>query len=142
MRLASVIRLSRWTLVAALCSLLVAVLASVKAPLARSQGREFVPPPDIVFVQAPAVVTGELTQRFPRGSHLIRLSPEARPHNEIDLTPDFFAVADPHVSPDASKILFSGQKTAAARWQVWEMNIDGSNQRQITHCPGNCLRPA
>ena len=142
MRLASVIRLSRWALGAVLALLLFTVFASLKVPPARSQGRESTPPPDIVFVQAPVVVTGELTKRFPRGSHLVRLSSDARPQKEANLTPNLFAAADPYVSPDASKVLFTAQKAAGARWQVWEMNADGSNQRQITHCAGDCSRPA
>ncbi len=140
--MASVTKLSRWTLAVALCSLLSLVLVAVKSPVARSESRELAPPPDIIFVQAPTVVTGELTKRFPRGSRLIRLTPGARPQNEINLTLELFAAADPRVSSDATKVLFSGRKTVESSWQVWEMNADGSNQRQITHCASDCLRPA
>lgn len=58
-----------------------------------------------------------------------------------NLTPDFFAAGDPRVSPDATKILFSAQQGAGALWQVWEMDADGSNLRQVTDCSANCLKP-
>jgi Hydrazine synthase alpha subunit middle domain len=140
--LASVTKLSRWTLLAMSCLLLGIVLAAVKPPVSLSENADQTRLPDIIFVQAPTVVAGELTKRFPRGSRLVRLSPSARPQNEINLTPGFLAAADPRISADASTVLFSGQKTADTRWQVWEMNADGSNLRQITHCAGDCLMAA
>jgi hypothetical protein len=39
-------------------------------------------------------------------------------------------------------VLFAGKKDAVATWQIWEMNTDGTGQRQVTHCDGNCLVPA
>jgi hypothetical protein len=98
--------------------------------------------PGIVFVRARRVVAGERTQRFPEGSCLVRFEPGSSTHPITDLTPDFFAAADPQVSPDATKVLFSALQSAGALWQVWEMDADGSNQRQITHCSGPCLKPA
>lgn len=97
--------------------------------------------PDIVFVEAPAVETAQLTERFPRGSRLVRLRDQANPRS-VNLTPRFFAAADPEISPDGTRILFSGQKTRKAPWQVWEMKADGSEQRQLTHCSDDCLKPA
>jgi hypothetical protein len=38
-------------------------------------------------------------------------------------------------------VLFAGKKDAAATWQIWEMNTDGTGQRQVTQCDGNCLAP-
>lgn len=98
--------------------------------------------PGIVFVRARRVVAGEWTQRFPEGSRLVRFEPGWSTRYITDLTPDFFAAADPQVSPDATKVLFSAQQSAGALWQVWEMNADGSNQRQITHCSSDCVKPA
>jgi hypothetical protein len=81
-----------------------------------------------------------LSQRFPQGSRLVKLAPSGHtPHN---LTPDFFAAADPRTSFDGARVLFAGKKSAEARWQIWEMNADGSGARQITHCPGDCVQPA
>jgi len=98
--------------------------------------------PGIVFVQARTVVPGVWTQRFPKGSRLVRFDPEASTRHVTNLTPGFFAAADPQVSSDAAKILFSAQQRPGSFWQIWEMNADGSNQRQVSHCSGDCLKPA
>lgn len=92
------------------------------------------------MVQSPQVRPGPLSHRFPQGSRLVRLSPsDHAPHS---LTPDFFAAADPRISFDGARLLIAGKKTADSLWQIWEMNLDGSDTRQITHCPGDCLKPA
>jgi Hydrazine synthase alpha subunit middle domain len=98
--------------------------------------------PAIVFVAAPTVVHGELANRFPQGSHLLRL-PEGAPSVEpTNLTPGFFAAADPRVSAEGTKLLFVAQSSREGHWQVWEMNADGSGQRQLTHFAGHCFQPA
>lgn len=98
--------------------------------------------PALIFVEAPTAVPGRLTRRFPHGSHLVRYVPGMPAASAANLTPNFFAVADPQVSFDATRVLFSGQKTRRAHWQIWEMKVDGSGLRQITHCPGDCFQPA
>ena len=98
--------------------------------------------PAIIFVEAPTVVPGELRERFPQGSHLARFLPGTPSSSAVNLTSKFFAAADPQISFDAAKVLFSAQKTRGARWQVWEMNVDGSGKQQITHGSADCLRPA
>lgn len=96
--------------------------------------------PDIAFVEAPVVMVGDLTQRFPQGSRVMRMTPGGQ-SPVLALTPGFFAAADPQVSFDGTRILFSAQQTKGASWQIWEMAVDGSSPRQITHCPGDCLQP-
>jgi len=96
--------------------------------------------PQILFVQTVSVKAGRLAERFPQGSKIVRLDRGSnRPAN---LTSGFFGAADPRISFDGSKVLFAGKKDAAATWQIWEMNTDGTGQRQLTHCDGNCLAPA
>jgi hypothetical protein len=99
--------------------------------------------PDILFVQARATPGPSLSDRFPQGSRIVllpaRQHPSAAP---INLTTNFFAAADPEVSFDATKILFSAKKSAGDPWQIWEMSVDGSGQRQITQCPHDCQRAA
>lgn len=100
------------------------------------------PLPAIIFVEAPIVAAGPLAERFPRGSHLARLKLGTQADSAVNLTPEFFATADPRVSFDASRVLFAGRKERTSRWQIWEMNADGSHQRQLTHCAGDCIQPA
>ena len=83
---------------------------------------------------------GTLSRRFPRGSKMLRLTlPDGKPQS---LTSDFFAAADPRISPDGTHVLFSGKKTTDTPWQIWEMDVDGTGPRQVTHCAGDCLQPA
>jgi len=96
--------------------------------------------PEILFVQAPSVKAGRLSERFPQGSRIVRLKKGS--NRPVNLTPNFFGAADPRISFDGSKVLFAGEKDPAATWQIWEMNTDGTGQRQVTHCDGNCLAPA
>lgn len=96
--------------------------------------------PPIIFTQAPVVSAGE--HRFPQGSRLVRLTPRSKPQPLVNLTPEFFAAADPSVSFDGTKVLFAGQERPDARWQIWEMNADGAEKRQVTHLNGDCSRPA
>ncbi|MHB1794201.1 MAG: HzsA-related protein [Acidobacteriaceae bacterium] len=97
--------------------------------------------PALAFIEAPIVTAGDLTRRFPQGSRLARMTPGVQPSPVVPLTPEFFAAADPQVSFDGSRILFSAQQRKSADWQIWEMAVDGSAQRQVTHCPGDCLEP-
>jgi hypothetical protein len=57
------------------------------------------------------------------------------------LTPGFDSAADPAVSFDGKRILFAGKKSAADKWNIFEMNADGSGLRQVTHDAGNCRQP-
>ena len=118
------------------------VFGTLKAPLAEPQPAGARPLPAVIFVAAPAVVPGELRDRFPQGSHLERLSPGTSSRPVINLTPDFFAAADPQISFDATQVLFAGRKTRGSRWQIWEMNADGSDQRQLTQGSADCFQPA
>lgn len=53
----------------------------------------------------------------------------------------FHQAADPEVSYDGKRILFAAQRTVADRWQIFEMNADGSGVRQITRAAVDCRRP-
>ena len=71
---------------------------------------------------------------------MVRLAP----HDNTPrcLTQEFFAAADPRISFDGARVLFAGKKTKGSPWQIWEMNVDGSGTRQVTHCSEDCLAPA
>lgn len=124
------------------CLALGVIAAASTAGLRPSTPTKGTAQPEILFIQAPVLATGELADRFPQGSRLVRLGPAAGSRSVINLTPEFFAAADPQVSFDGAQVLFAAQKEAGARWQIWEMNADGSAKRQITQCRGDCLRPA
>ena len=96
--------------------------------------------PDLLFVEAAVVLDGNTPQRFPSGSRIVRLHPQSK--QPVHLTPEFFAAADPQVEFSGAKVLFSAQKNAGGKWQIWEMNADGSGKRQITNCMEDCVRAA
>ena len=96
----------------------------------------------IIFVQTPELAEGDLRARFPQGSHIARLDAGAEAASPINLTPEFFAAADPQISFDASRVLFAAQEQSGSRWQVWEMDVDGSSKRRVTTNQADCLRPA
>jgi hypothetical protein len=115
---------------------LAASTVSAQAPApSQGQGR-----PDILFVQASQVRASELSARFPDGSRVVRLMKGEQ--SPVNLTPEFFAAADPEISFDGARVLFAAREVPSASWQIWEMRTDGSSKRQITQCPGDCLRPA
>lgn len=68
----------------------------------------------IAFVRASVVAAGDVAQRFPQGSQLMRmdLGTQGGPGQGavVALTPDFFAAADPQVSFDGTRLLFAGRK--------------------------------
>lgn len=57
------------------------------------------------------------------------------------LTEGFVSAADPSLSFDGRKIIFSAKRSAQEKWNIWEMQIDGTGTRQITRDFGNCREP-
>lgn len=120
-------------------SLLAAVLPAAGSPSPYAAG--FTRPSaaatglgQIVFTQlAPGVKTATY-----EGARIVRL----RADGSLEvLTADFHSAADPEVSFDGTRILFSAKRQAADRWQIFEMGADGSGARQITNEPGDCRKP-
>jgi hypothetical protein len=101
---------------------------------------------DLVFTQVPfiAKLHGGQAGRFllngaaDKGSRIVFLERHGSP---AALTPEFAAAADPSVSFDGKRILFSGKRAAQDKWDIWEMDLDGKNKRQITREFGNCREP-
>jgi hypothetical protein len=98
--------------------------------------------PDLIFVQATKLEGSVAHARFPEGSRLVRLAAKPGANELVNLTAEFFAVADPQVSFDAERVVFSGQKLSSEPLQIWEMRTDGTEKRQITNCAKDCFRPA
>ncbi len=75
---------------------------------------------------------------FGDGAHLVKVYPDS---SIEELSRDFHSACDPSISFDASHILFAGKRTPDDNWNIYEMEIDGSNVRQITDGVGNCRSP-
>jgi hypothetical protein len=76
--------------------------------------------------------------KFGEGARLVKVNPDSTIE---ELSRDFQSACDPAISFDASHILFAGKRTADDDWNIYEMDIDGSNVRQITKGIGNCRNP-
>lgn len=117
-------------------------LGSLAMTLARSEeaGKSF------VFTQVPYRAESHGSRSAPfllnraagKGSRLCLLSPSGALKV---LTPEFAAASDPSVSFDGKRVLFAGRRTIQENWDIWEMDVDGSNKRQLTKDTGNCREP-
>src|SRR4051812_21370196 len=76
-------------------------------------------------------------ERFLKGAHLLMV----RDSKAEPLLPDFAASADASVSFDARTVLFSGKKTSAESWQIWELSLADRSVRQITTGKADAVRP-
>jgi Hydrazine synthase alpha subunit middle domain len=76
-------------------------------------------------------------ERFPSGAEVF-ISSESGRH---PLLPDFAASADPTVSFDGHKVLFSAKSRKTDPWQIWEVDIAGGAPRPITSFPEDCIKP-
>jgi Hydrazine synthase alpha subunit middle domain len=75
--------------------------------------------------------------RFPQGAKLVAVMGGM----VRLLVPGFYASADAAVSYDAARVLFSGKRTPADHWQVFELDLQGGSPRQLTHTGYDCIRP-
>ena len=57
------------------------------------------------------------------------------------LTSRFEAACDPDVSLDGKRLLFAGKPTSSNDWNIFEMNLENLETRQITRSAGNCRSP-
>jgi hypothetical protein len=100
----------------------------------------------IVFTQIPVArvagakspAAGMLRASYGDGGRLVLLRKDG---STRVLTAEFESAADPAISFDGKRILFAAKRTAADRWNIFEMKADGSDIHQITHDVGNCRRP-
>lgn len=84
---------------------------------------------------APIVFTQSSTAQPPR---LALLSPSG--HVRV-LSQAFYAATDPEVYFDGTRILFAAKRTQAEPFQIFEMDTQGANVRQLTHAPSDCRQP-
>lgn len=90
---------------------------------------------EIVFTQTPRGASGVAA---PERSRLAVLKPDG---SVARLAADFHSAADPDVSFDGKRILFAGQKNAGDRWQIYEVQADGSGVRPVASLPMDCRNP-
>jgi hypothetical protein len=114
------------------------VLLSLICGFAPNPSQEF--GADVIVTAAPvyeslAALHGK--DRFPQGAQLLLI------HNgdSQPLLPEFAASADASVSFDGSKVLFSGKKSAADKWQIWELTLKDHSLRQIVTSSDDAIRP-
>ncbi len=102
-------------------------------------------PDALIFVKA--LDAESLDNNFIRGgSDLFSLTPIS-PNGQLkNLTEQWTqtngAVADPEISYSGLKILFSMRKSGANNFDIYEMNVDGTNLQQITSTPYDEADPA
>ena len=72
------------------------------------------------------------------GSRLVLISPSGK---LTVLTPEFAAAAEASIAYDGKKVVFSGKRRVQDKWDIWEMEADGRNKRQITSQLGDCGEP-
>ncbi|MCP4260957.1 MAG: hypothetical protein GY774_26120 [Planctomycetes bacterium] len=71
-------------------------------------------------------------------ARLVKVNPDSS--TEI-LSKGFHSACDPEISFDASHILFAGKRKKGDNWAIFEMEIDGSNLRQVTNEEISCRSP-
>lgn len=71
---------------------------------------------------------GEIAQRLASGE--VRV-----------LTIGFQSAADPEVSFDGTRLLFAGKRSAEDPWNIFEMDLESLEVRQVTRDTGNCRNP-
>ena len=93
----------------------------------------------LVFVKSSA---SETLNRSEASANLYKLSPIA-PDGIVTPITNFTgaAVADPAVSFDGKKILFSMRPSGTPNHNIWEINADGTGLRQVTSGGGNDFDP-
>ncbi len=86
----------------------------------------------------PTPVSREVPSEWGEGARLVLL---ADGRLQRVLTPGFASAADPDVSFDGRRILFSGQKRVGERWAIYEMNVDGTGLRQVVTAEDDLRQP-
>ncbi len=104
-------------------------------------------PFSIVYTRIPAhtpqektrpAIGGALWTGYGEGGRIVLRAPGGV---ERVLTAAFQSAADPEVSFDGKRILFAAKRAANDRWNIYEMNADGSGVRKVTRDLGDCRSP-
>lgn len=75
------------------------------------------------------------------GSRVVVLDLGKPTPSVANLTGGFVAAGQPDVSPDGTRVLFSGRVHAGAPCGIWEVGADGSGLRKVLSRDADCLEP-
>ncbi len=74
-------------------------------------------------------------------SRIVALNPNNSSNSLMMLSKAFFSACAPSISYDAKRMLFAAQKNKNDPWQIWELNLENLNYKQITTSVENCVDP-
>jgi hypothetical protein len=102
--------------------------------------------PRLVVTQVPFKSSSERAKHWSlqkhldsrKGSRIVTVAPGGEVRV---LTPEFDSASDPNLSFDARRMVFAGKRSSRDNWDIWEMDVDGRNKRQIVKNFGNCRDP-
>jgi len=100
----------------------------------------------IVFTQVPEYSqyknyqTGDSWRYVPQ-ARIVALYPD-KPTSFRLLTGDFYSARSPEISYDGRFIIFAGQLKQNGLWQIWELEFESMEKRQVTYFQESCIDPA
>jgi hypothetical protein len=95
----------------------------------------------VVFTQVPAGATNipgsdGAAQRYPAESRIVSFALLEPERSVRVLTEEFHSARAPALSPDGSRMAFSGQREDGGPWQIWEMELRRRRPRLIAPVEG------
>lgn len=92
-------------------------------------------------VQKINYVTGD-SWRYITQSQIVELDPYKPGKTFKVLTAAYYSARSPEISFDGKYLLFSARQKQNDPWQIWEMNLEDLETRQVTFFKENCIDPA
>ncbi len=106
-------------------------------------------PPEGVLIFTQVAVSGAGWEsntaeawRYPPRSRIVAMDLQETGGTSRVLTEDFYSARAAHISYDGKRMLVAGQRSAGDSWQIWEMQWNGSQARQVTSGAGGYTDPA
>jgi hypothetical protein len=95
----------------------------------------------VVFTQVPVDAAEDggngATQRYPAESRIVSFNPLEPERGVRVLTEDFHSARAPALSPDGTRMVFSGQRREGGPWQIWEIELGRGRPRLLTPDEGS-----
>lgn len=127
----------------------VSILALLLAMLfiLRSGSDKSITDPIVIFTQVPAdgntLTAGtDLTVPDYNLAHIVSLNRNQPGEKPKMLTPDLYSASSPSLSFDNRTIVFSAKEFEEDSWQIWTMNLAGSDKVKLTDGDQNCYTPS